>query len=699
MMPQDSFINRELGLLDFNSRVLEEAEDPSVPLIERLKFIAIFSSNLDEFFMVRAAGVNQQKDSGVTAPDPSGLTPAQILAEIQKKASGLVKRQYVLLRNKILPELEKKAFRIIPFSQLTPDAEKEMEKYFKSQVYPVLTPVAVDPSHPFPIINNCSIEIAVSLSKGEDDNLHAFVEVPEVLQRFIKVKTLSTPQISAYVLLEDMILAYIDKLFVNCKIQNAFLFRMTRDMDIDIDQEGAADLLLQIEESLRKRERRLPIRLEVISGTHPALRKWLEEKTLLRPNSVYEVDGPLDPSAFFELISKEQRTELTEPPWEHFPSPLLNDQETVFDSIKKHGTISLFHPFQSFDPVVRLLREAAEDPDVLAIKQTLYRVSGDSPVIDALQRAAENKKQVTVIVELKARFDEEKNIEWARKLEESGAHVIYGIAGLKIHCKALLIVRREDNRIQRYVHLSTGNYNDKTARLYTDIGIFSNNPDLCTDIASLFNIMTGYSEYQNWLCIATAPIDLHQKFVELIRREARLSSPQRPGRIIAKMNSLVETTVIEELIKASHAGVHIDLIVRGICCLKPPRGSGINIISIVDRYLEHSRIYYFENAGNPEYFLSSADWMPRNLYRRIELLFPVDDPTTRDLIDNTLRFQLDDRIKGRRLEHDAKYRRRKPQKNSVKSQLATQQLFKSLIATDKKISKSFTVISGRKEDG
>ena len=696
----DCYINREMGLLDFNSRVLQEAEDPTVPLLERLKFIAIVSSNMDEFFMVRAAGVNQQKEAGVTTQDPSGLTPAQVLEEIRKKTCVMLKRKYSLLRDVILPELEKEAFKLIPYSSLPQEAMAEMSRYFGSQVFPVLTPVAVDPSHPFPIINNCAIEIAVTLSKGQDQTVqHAFVEVPEVLQRFIRVKALSTPQVSAYVLLEEMILANIQKLFVNCRIIDAFLFRLTRDMDINIDQEGAADLLLQIEESLRKRERRLPIRIEVLTGTKPEFLQWIEQRTQLRPNCIYEVDGPLDPAGFFELLAKEKNPRLLEPVWEHSPNPRLDEQIPVFDSIKEHGAIALFHPFQSFDPVVRFLREAAEDPNVLAIKQTLYRVSGDSPVIDALQRAAENKKQVTVIVELKARFDEEKNIEWARKLEESGAHVIYGLAGLKIHCKALLVVRREENRIRRYVHLSTGNYNDKTAKLYTDIGLFSNSPDLCTDIASLFNIMTGFSEYQSWLCIATAPVDLKDKFIELIRREARLSSPRQPGRIIAKMNSLVEPSIIEELLKAADAGVQIDLIVRGICCFRPPRNSqSFNIISIVDRYLEHTRIYYFENAGSPEYYLSSADWMPRNLYRRIELLFPVEDQYTREIIDRMLKSQLEDRIKGRKLLDDGKYHRRKANRTSVRSQQASHELFKSLIPSSEKFSKSFTVLKGKKAE-
>lgn len=695
-MAKDIYINRELSWLDFNSRVLEEAADPKVPLLERLKFLAIFSSNLDEFFMVRVAGVNQQAYSGAKIVDPSGLNPQELLEAIRKKVNTLCKKQYKILNDDILPQLEQKAFRIYKFEELGKESIKEVERYFERQVFPVLTPVAVDPSHPFPMLSNCTLEIAVTLKKkGNKKNLRAFVEVPEVIPRFCKIKSLSDSEQSGYILLEDIIIAHINKLFVNCKIINTFVFRLTRDMDFSIDEEGAADLLHQIEKTLRTRKKRVPIRLEFLTGSKNTEQKWLIDKLGIPKDAIYQLAGPLDLKSLFEIIGKEAKPELVEEKWESLPSPIIQKDKTIFEAIKENGTIPLFHPFQSFDPVIRFLNEAADDPSVLAIKQTLYRVSGDSPVISALQRAAENKKQVTVIVELKARFDEEQNIEWARKLEESGAHVVYGIAGLKIHCKSLLVIRKEDTGIHRYVHLGTGNYNDKTAQLYTDIGIFSDDSILCTDIALLFNIMTGYSEYQQWSKIATAPFDLKQKFIELIQREARLSTARRPGRIIAKMNSLVDEEVIKELHKAAKAGVKIDLIVRGICCLKPShKNENITITSIVDRYLEHSRIYYFENGGSAEYYLSSADWMPRNLERRIELLFPVEDENTQELLDKLLAFQLEDMCKGRNLYSDGKYYRKKSTKHAdTRSQWESYKLFQSLLTKPEKIRKSLTVLT------
>lgn len=695
-MAKDIYINRELSWLDFNSRVLEEAADPNVPSLERLKFLAIFSSNLDEFFMVRVAGVNQQLESGINNPDPSGLTPEDLLVHIREKVNKLLKMVYKLLNDEILPQLAKSSFQIYSYDDLDKDAKKEIRRHFENQIFPVLTPVAVDPSHPFPILSNCSIEIAVTLRKAkEKEDLKAFVEVPQVLSRFVKITTLSTEEKSAYILLEDIILAHIDQLFVNCKIMDAFIFRITRDMDFAIDEEGVADLLHQIEQTLRTRKRRWPVRLEVLAKSQSSEEKWLIKQLGIPKTAVYKVAGPLDLIPFFELIGKEARPELLEPAWDQLPVPEIDEEKPVFDSIKEQGTIPLFHPFQKFEPVVRFLTEAANDPNVLAIKQTLYRVSGDSPVIHALQQAAENKKQVTVIVELKARFDEEKNIGWAKKLEESGAHVIYGIAGLKIHCKALLVIRKEETGIHRYIHLGTGNYNDKTATLYTDIGMFSDDSILCTDIASLFNIMTGYSEYQQWSKIATAPLDLRQKFLELIQREIRLSTSRNPGRIIAKMNSLVDPEIIQNLHKAAKSGVKIDLIVRGICCLKPnDKSENINITSIVDRYLEHSRIYYFENGGNAEYYLSSADWMPRNLDRRIELLFQVEDDKTRELIDKTLQLQLADKAKGRKLNSDGTYYRKKSAKFAdTRSQLATYNLFKSLLDQTPQINKTLTIFT------
>jgi polyphosphate kinase len=679
MKTQRIFISRELSWLDFNSRVLDEALDGENPPFERLKFLAIFSSNLDEFFMVRVAGLRQQLNNKVAATDPAGLTPKQQLGQIRKKTLPLVEKQYQCLTETLVPELAKHNIRILKCQQLSASQQDAMEQYFSKNILPVLTPVAVDPTHPFPILNNGSIEIAVTLSQANSSKpLHAFVEVPQVLPRFVKLPGGKHDEQAGYVLLEDLIHSNIQRLFFNCKVHETCLFRIIRDMDFAIE-EAAADFLQQIEKTLLGRIRRKVIRLELPSGHSGRLAKWLTAKLDLSADLVYKVDGPLDLTALFTLIELESNPALVEHPWPPCDIPQISDKVPVFDSIRKEGSIPNFLPYQKMTPVVRFLEEAAQDPQVLAIKQTLYRVSGDSPIVNALQRAAENKKQVTVIVELKARFDEEKNIAWARKLEESGAHVIYGIAGLKIHCKALLVIRQEEGTIQRYLHLGTGNYNDKTAKVYTDVGLFTNDPQICTGIGSLFNLMTGYSQFEESQRLASAPFNLRQTFLNLIEREIRLTSPHRPGHILAKMNSLVDPGIIEALYNAARAGVKVDLIVRGICCLKPGVGTkNIRVISIVDRFLEHTRVYYFHNGGEPEYYLSSADWMPRNLDRRIELLFPVDNENIKSQLGHTLKLQLADKHKGRELKSDGCYHSRRNSKSaSSRSQLKTYNYFKT----------------------
>ncbi|MCB1195540.1 polyphosphate kinase 1 [bacterium] len=694
LLDKKYYINRELSWLSFNARVLEEAADPTVPLLDRLKFISIFSSNLDEFFMVRVAAINQQMVAASNSRDPSGLTPAQQLAFIRKRAGALVKQQYSILTHDILVSLEKQSIFLLNRSHFTPEDTREIRSHFLQQIYPVLTPMAIDQSHPFPLVSNCSIELAILLKKPSSEKLvHALVEVPKVLPRFIELTNGSHGKGRYFALLEDIILTNLDQLFPQCEILSAFPFRITRDMDFTLNEDGVADLLVHLEKTLLTRKRREPIRLEITAGIKHDLKQWLVEMLELPPESLYTVQGPLDLTAFFELIRKLNTPALVEEEWAPADSLLIDDTVSVFESISKAKNIPLFHPFQSFDPVVRFLEEASEDPNVLAIKQTLYRVSGDSPVVHALQRAAENGKQVTVIVELKARFDEERNITWARQLEESGAHVIYGIAGLKIHCKALLIIRRSEGTIQRYLHLSTGNYNDKTAKVYTDISYFTDNPSICADISTLFNVMTGYSEFHEWEKIAAAPFNLREKFIALIEREARLSTPHRPGHIIAKMNSLVDPYIIAHLHHAALKGVKIDLLVRGICCLRPGYDTRtITVTSIVDRFLEHSRIFYFANGGNPEYFLSSADWMPRNLDRRIELLFPVEDQYTRKLIDELFRLQLKDKVKGRTLDKNGKYLHAKTKKTlSSRSQELTWKLFDTIAKDTQKTKKLFTI--------
>lgn len=676
------FLNRELSWLDFNARVLEEATDPTNALLERLKFAAIFSGNLDEFFMVRVAGLWQQVEAGSSGTDPAGLSAAEQLRRIRRKVTELSALQCTCVLDDLMPALRAKGIAILDFAELSVPEREELRRYFEREVLPVLTPMAVDRSHPFPMIANGTMGIAVSLRRPRSNKRHrALVEVPKVLPRFVELTGGGRAEHSAYVLLEDLVREHLDLLFVKCSILKTTVFRLIRDMDFSVDEEGVADLLKDLEQQLRRRRRRAPVRLDLAETGDRSLGQWLIRHLDIDGDAVYRVRPPLDLSSLFELVGKAQRADLLEPVWPPLEVPEIPADESVFSAIQRAGSIPLFHPFLSFDPVVRLLEEAAEDPAVLAIKQTLYRVSGGSPVVRALQRAAENGKQVTVIVEVKARFDEERNIAWARSLEESGAHVIYGIVGLKIHCKALLIVRREDRRIVRYLHLATGNYNDRTAKLYTDTGMFFSDPDMCMDVAALFNVMTGYSEPPTWRRITVAPFDLRHTFIRLIDREAATSTPHRPGRIIAKMNSLVDPEIITHLYTAAKAGVRIDLIVRGICCLRPGVDTeNIRVVSIVDRFLEHSRIYHFANDGRPEYYMSSADWMPRNLDRRIETLFPVDAPEARALIDSVLELQLDDRFKGRRLlTSDGVYQRDAEPAASTRSQELTYKLFRDRI--------------------
>ncbi|WP_303054542.1 polyphosphate kinase 1 [Victivallis vadensis] len=652
------FISRELSWLDFNSRVLDEAFCPANPLLERLKFIAIFSSNLDEFFMVRIAGLRQLVKMEQNLPDPAGNRPADQLAAARRKIERLVKRQYSCLHDEILPGLERHGVRLSRPADLSSTQRAELTGYFTTQVLPVLTPLAVDQAHPFPILNSGAIEIAVSMKPADRKKLvYAFVEVPDVLPRFIEVPGMQPGR--TFVLLEDVIMDNLGALFSGCEIEEFFPFRVTRDMDFSVEDEGAEDLLQSIEKKLLQRRHREPIRVEVLTNTRGSLARWLEQEFRLDEQFWYAVRGPLHLKQFFELVGKARLPELLEPAWPAVEPAAFSEHSSVFDAISAKGTILVAPPFHSFSPVVRLLQQAADDPDVLAIKQTLYRVSGNSPVVRSLQRAAENGKQVTVVVELKARFDEGNNIAWARLLEESGAHVVYGVAGLKVHSKALLVVRREDGAIRRYVHLSTGNYNDKTAALYTDLGIMSSDPDLCFDVANLFNVLTGYSSPPaEWRKIAASPFDLRRQAMRLIEREIANSTPDRPGRIIAKMNSLSDEKMIRLLHKAADAGVEIDLIVRGICCYKPRAGQeNVRIISIVDRYLEHSRLFYFFNNGDEEYYLSSADWMYRNLDKRVELLFPIEDEKIRGILMRLLEFQLNDTDKLRRLQASGSYTR------------------------------------------
>lgn len=681
---KEHFINRELSWLSFNSRVLDQAFDKSNPVLERLKFSAIFSNNLDEFFMVRVAGLKKQLESKVYVNDDTGMNAEEQLKTALNKTRLLVRKQYNYFKEYMLPELKSNSVFLLKYDELSATEKVRLKELFERSIFPILTPVGFDPTHPFPVLNNKSIEIAVRLKRpGKEYESYGFVEVPSAISRFIPVN--HSEQGKAFILLEELIMVNIKMLFEGCEVFDYFPFRITKDMDFDIGDDES-DLLVHMEKTLRSTRKRSAIRLEIQKGSSELLSQWLKEKLQITDDLVFTIDGPLNLASFFEFIPQVAREGLVDKQIEPLQIPALEDYSSLFDAISEWHTIPLYHPFESFDYVVNLLEEAANDPNVLAIKQTLYRVSGNSPIVNALQKAAENGKQVTVIVELKARFDEYRNILWAKRLEMSGAHVIYGVAGLKIHCKALLIVRREEGAIRRYLHLATGNYNDSTAKVYTDMGLFLNDPEICNDISSLFNVMTGYSEPPVWSKIAVAPFNLREKFLSLIDREARNSTKHNPGRIIAKMNALVDREIIEHLHRAAMAGVKIDLLVRGICCLRPVQTSGknINVISIVDRYLEHSRIYYFENNGNPEYYMSSADWMPRNLDRRIEIMFPVDDKFNQDFLWKILDLQLNDTYNGRRLKSNGSYHKAQFRNPETRSQLTTYELLKQLRPAQKR---------------
>ncbi len=694
---QEIFLNRELSWLNFNARVLDEAGYKANPLLDRLNFISIFSSNLDEFFMLRIAGLRQLHKLGRESQDAAGFTLEEQLFLLREKVLKLLKRQYRYLNREILPGLEKNNLRISKPKELPEASQKKLKHLFQSQIFPVLTPIAIDPEHPFPMFNNGAIEIVINMIlQNKEESSYAFVEVPQLLPRFIPVED-NLPG-KTYILLEDLVMENLQSLFAQAEIIEFSLFRILRDMDFAIRENQFEDFLNCIEKTLLKSRNREPIRLEIHSGISKGLKSWLCGQFELDGFYSYTIPGPFALEQFRELVEKESAPQFAETPWPSLSHPGIKADESIFRAISDKGFICLMTPYHSFTPVVRLLEEAAVDPAVLAIKQTLYRVSGDSPIVRALQKAAEIGKQVTVIVELKARFDEDNNILWARRLEESGVHVIYGISGLKIHCKALIIIRKEEGVIKRYVHLGTGNYNDKTARCYADISIVTNDNKLCVDISSLFNLMTGYSEPTNeWHKITVAPFDLRQKFIALTDREARHSSPHAPGHIIAKMNSLVDAEIIQHLYKAARAGVKIELIVRGICCLRPDAGTkNIKVISIVDRFLEHSRIYYFANNGNPEYYLSSADWMPRNLDRRVELLFPVEHTETCGLLKKLLDFQLNDKEKARKLRNDGTYTRHFSSRHSpCRSQYKIyRMLWKIANQSNNENKKTFKILTG-----
>lgn len=650
------FINRELSWLEFDARVLGEAEDVLNPLFERLKFLSITASNLDEFFMVRVASLKDMVNAGYTKKDIAGMTAAEQLAALDERTHAFVKRQYKIYNDELVPALAREGFHIIgSHEELTHEQEIFVDKYFHEDVYPVLTPMAVDSSRPFPLIRNKTLNIAALLKKknGDDGTEFATVQVPSVLPRFVRLPG----EQDTIILLEEIIERNIDKLFLNYDILCAYPYRIMRNADLSIDEEDAADLLKEIEKQLKKRQWGQAIRLEVQGNIDKQLLKRLKSELNITDSDIYRIDGPLDLTFLMKLYGSFDYAKLKTPKYMPAPVPELMNGKNIFEAVRE-GDILLHHPYQTFDPVVDFVRQAANDPGVLAIKQTLYRVSGNSPIVAALAAAAENGKQVSVLVELKARFDEENNIIWARKLEQAGCHVIYGLVGLKTHSKITLVVRREEDGIRRYVHLGTGNYNDSTAKLYCDMGLFTCSPAIGEDATAVFNMLSGYSEPVGWNKLSLAPLWLRDRFHYLVEREIRHAREGQEAHIIAKMNSVCDKDIIELMYRASKAGVKIELIVRGICCLIPQlEGVSENIMvrSIVGTFLEHSRIFYFENGGNPEIYMASADWMSRNLDRRVEIMFPVEDAKLKKEVKHILDVQLADNVKAQLMQPDGSY--------------------------------------------
>lgn len=663
-LDKEYYINREMSWLEFNQRVLDEADDAGNPLLEKLKFLAIVSSNMDEFFMVRVGSLHDQINAGFNRADSAGLTPGDQLTEIAERVQKMMCDAYSLWSGKLVPELRRRGIRLLTPGDLNPSQEAYLADYFDSIIYPVLTPMAVDSSRPFPLIQNKTLNIGVLVENNEaGDNIFATVQVPSVFSRLVELEGKGGTK--SFILLEDVISMHIDRLFAGKKIKETCAYRVTRNGDLAIDEDEAEDLLLEIEKSIKQRRWGEAVLLELACGAGDVLVKALKERLEIQDGYVNLVDGPLDLAFLFELYKVDGFDNLKYKPYaQQHPVDLIG-KENIFEAIREKD-ILLHHPYESFNPIVDMIKVAALDPKVLAIKQTLYRVSGKSPIIRALAEAADLGKQVTVLVELKARFDEENNIHWAKSLEKAGCHVIYGLVGLKTHCKITLIVRMEDEGINRYVHMSTGNYNDETATIYTDIGLLTCNKYIGEDASTVFNALSGFSERPKLNKLVMAPTMLRSRFSYLISREIKNAKDGKRAYIKAKFNSLVDTEIIELLYRASDAGVKIDLIVRGMCCLKPGLekvSENIQIRSIVGRYLEHSRIYCFCNGGNEDVYISSADWMERNLDRRVELLIPIEDVEAKNRVRHILDVYLKDNVKARRQDKNGRYTLSKPKGN------------------------------------
>ena len=689
------FINRELSWLEFNERVLEESRDASNPLLERLRFLAISGSNLDEFFEVRVAGLQAQLYDDLEPQDtpPDGMGPLTQLVEISRRAHDFVDRQYQTWLEVLRPVLADHGILVCEDDDLSPDQRAYLDNYFDGQVYPVLTPLAIDPAHPFPHLHNKSLNLILRVEALNEDpprQLYAVLQVPGVLSRLVPLPSLPDGK-HRFIPLEEVIGPRLDSLFGGFRVAARVAFRVTRNSDLTIQEtEVKSSLLSTIQENLRQRKWGAAVRLEISSEADEGFLAQLRSTSALdlEERDVYKVAGPVDLTALAALCKLEGYRELKEPPFEpQLPASFAN-RASVFSAIRA-GDVLVHHPYESFGAVVQFIEQAADDPHVLAIKQTLYRTSDDNPIINALARAAENGKQVTALVELQARLDEENNIVKARALQKAGVHVVYGMVGLKTHCKAALVVRREHDGIRRYVHLGTGNYNPTTARIYTDISYFTCRPEFGEDASALFNLLTGYSQGHAWKKLMIAPTQLADRLIGLIDRERRHAEAGEPARIIAKMNSLVDPSAITALCAASRAGVKIDLIIRGICCLRPGLpgiSENIRVISIVDKFLEHSRITFFQNGDKPELYCASADWMPRNFRRRVEIMFPIEDPRLQNrVVEGILGVSLMDNVKARVLQPDGTYRRctsAKPGEPSIRSQVEFQNMARELSAAD-----------------
>ena len=669
------FFNRDLSWVEFNRRVLNEALNPDLPLLEKIKFISIFFTNLDEFYMIRISGLKEQIVANILEPTIDGLTPIAQLQKIEKTLQPMLKKIMEFWLNEVIPALENNNIKIYSYEKLSGKEKDILKKYFKKEIYPVLTPLAFDPGRPFPYISNLSLSLAILVKKPNGETHFARVKVPSILPRLMQIDKIINPDkkiqtngnfSAKFIWLGDLIKANLDLLFPGMEIVEAHRFRITRDTDINIQEDEADDLLSVIEENIRLRRFGSVVRLEVESKMPDFMLETLMENLLIKKEDVHIIDGPLGLSDIISLYDLPLH-QLKEKPFYPVTPKDFEDEEDIF-SVVRQKDVLLHHPYHSFTPVIDFIKQAAKDKDVLAIKQTLYRVGPNSPIVKYLIEAAERGKQVAVLVELKARFDEENNIFWARELEKVGVHVVYGLVGLKTHAKMTLVVRKEMDGVKRYVHMSTGNYNATTAKLYTDLGLFTIDEDICTDMAELFNYLTGYSKLKDFKKLLVAPINMRERITEKILRETGNTKNGCPGKLIFKLNSLVDPTIISALYEASCNGVKIDLIVRGICCLVPgvkDLSENIEVISIVGRFLEHSRLYYFYNNGNEEIYLSSADMMQRNLDRRVEIAFPVENENLRyELKETLIKNSLRDNTKARKLMPDMSYKPADSQNNS-----------------------------------